>query len=116
MNIDHEHDEDGNCIPPENGFYATAEPVWKFSFWDVVGIGSAMIGGVFSVTGQGFALLSTQCQAMANWKRQTWDLRAAEAARREQVEAYEAHQREMAAELARITGFDADDETPQEGP
>lgn len=97
--IPHAHDEEGNCIPPEDGFYAQAEPVWKFSLWDVVGISTAAIGGLFSVTGQGFALLSTQCQAMANWKRQTWDIRAAEKARREQVAAFEAHQRQMAETL-----------------
>jgi hypothetical protein len=111
--IPHEHDDEGNCIPPEGAYMVVqSEPVWKFSLWDVAGVGIALVGGLFSVTGQGFALMSTQCQAMANWKRQTWDIRAAEAARREQVEAYEAHQREMAAELARITGLD----TPEEGP
>lgn len=101
-NIPHEHDEDGNCIPPENGFYAQALPTWKFSFWDVAGVALSISGGMASVAGQGLAYLARECAAMANWKRQNYELALAQRQREAEVEAYEANQRQMAEYLRGI--------------
>lgn len=88
---DHEHDDEGNCIPPQNGFYATALPTWKFSGWDVAGIALSGIGGLFSVVGQGMNLLARECAAMANWTRQNYELEQAQREHdRERAEAAEA--------------------------
>ncbi len=100
--IPHEHDEDGNCIPPENGFYAQELPTWRFSIWDVVGIGFFGIANVLTVTGNAFGLLSRECAAMANWTRQNHDLKVAEAQRKAADEAHLAHQRQMAETLRGI--------------
>lgn len=109
----HAHDAEGNCIEPggQGGFYAVELPTWKFSLWDVAGITTTGIAGLFTVTGQALNLLSREFSAMANWKRQTHDIRQAEAARREAVEAYEAHQREMAKALERLTGIAPEEES-----
>jgi hypothetical protein len=66
-------DETETC----EGYYEVSQPVWKFSFWDVTGITLAGVAGVFSVLGQAGHLMAQQCGAMANWKRQTWDLEEA---------------------------------------
>ena len=112
----HAHDEEGNCVEPggQDGYYAQALPTWKFSLWDVAGIAATGIAGLFTVTGQALNLLSRECAAMANWKRQSHDIQQAEAARREAVEAYEAHQREMAETLRALVEGPAT-ETPEEG-
>lgn len=84
--VPHEHDDEGNCIEPETGFYAIALPNWRFSLWDIAGIAATGVGGVFSVAGQALNLVARECSAMANWKRQEYDLQQAEAQRHEVAE------------------------------
>lgn len=90
---DHEHDEDGNCIEPEQVVYQL--PTWRFSLWDVAGIVLTTVGGFFGVTNQGLNLLARELTAMANWNRQNYDLRQAQ-------RQYAQHQQAMAADLARL--------------
>lgn len=94
---DHEHDEDGNCI------YLSELPAWRFSLWDMTGIALQVAGGVFSVVSQGFHLAARESAAMANYRRQNYDLRQAQKAR-------EAQQRAMSNDLrALIEGSGTDD-------
>jgi hypothetical protein len=74
----HEHDDEGNCIPSDNGLYPGGLPTWRFSTWDVVGIALTGVGGVFSVIGQAANLLARECSAMANFERAEFDQRRAE--------------------------------------
>lgn len=99
MNVPHEHDEDGNCIPPEGVvLYSQELPNWRFSLWDVAGITLHTAGGLLAnigaVLGTGLGLLARECAAMANNSRQTYDLREAQrlnqAARQEMSRATEA--------------------------
>lgn len=83
--IPHEHDDEGNCIPPENGFYAVGLPTWRFSPWDIVGITLTTAGGLFSVVGQGLNLAAREFAAAANYARQNYDLRQAAKAAEEQA-------------------------------
>lgn len=99
---DHAHDENGNCIPPQNGFYNQALPVWKFSMWDVAGLAVTAAAGIFGVLGQVGHMLARECAAQANFVRQNHDLRVAQ----EQAKAAQAWQaaerRAMAADLERL--------------
>ena len=74
-NASHEHDEDGNCIPPQG--YSV--PTWRFSAWDVAGIITTGVAGLFTVVGQAGNLLAREFAAMANWSRQNSELREAQA-------------------------------------
>lgn len=78
---DHEHDE--SC---------GGQPNWRFSLWDVAGITMFGIAGIFSALHQTGNLIARELEAMANYSRQSYDLRQA----RKQ---HEAHQAQMAAEL-----------------
>jgi len=75
---DHEHDGEGNCLPPSNDLYPGGLPTWRFSLWDIVGIAATGVGGVFSVAGQAANLFARECAAMANYSRQEFDLRRAQ--------------------------------------
>lgn len=101
---DHEHDDEGNCVPSSGTFYATELPAWKFSAWSVVGILATGAGAIFSVTGQVISqtanLLAREFEAQANWKRQSHDLTQAQ---RE----YDARQAEDAELLRRMVEGDA---------
>lgn len=99
MNIDHDHDGEGNCIPP-NGFYAQELPNWRFSLWDIAAIGISFVGSVAGSIGsiginfhQGCNLVSREFQAAANNSRQTFELKEAhrlnDAARRQMSEGLE---------------------------
>lgn len=77
----------------ETTMYQPEEPQWRFSWWDVAGIGIATTGGIFHIVGNGLTVLAQQCQAMANHTRACFDAEAeAEAeriARAEMAETYE---------------------------
>lgn len=75
---DHEHDDQGNCIPPESPLYPGGLPTWRFSPWDIAGIVLTGVGGVFSVAGQTANLLARECSAMANFNRAEFDQARAE--------------------------------------
>lgn len=92
--IDHEHDEEGNCIIPEQPI-----PSWRFSIWDVIGVTLTTAGGVFSVLGQGFTLMSREFAAMANYRRANYDAQRA-------ARAQEAESRSAAAELRALVDGD----------
>lgn len=95
FHVEHEWDEDGECsiaVTPEL-------PCWKFSLWDVAGIGLTTVGGFFSVMGQGLNLLARECQAAAQYSRQTYD-EAREAFEEERARA------EMAGALEGLVMFD----------
>jgi hypothetical protein len=82
VNIDHDHDDEGNCIPPQsNGFYAQELPTWRFSLWDVAGVAVSFVGSVAGSLGsiginfhQACNLISRECQAAANYSRQNYEL------------------------------------------
>lgn len=98
--IPHEHDDEGNCIPPEGvAFMQPQMPKWRWSWWDITGIAVATVGGIFSVLGQGCALVQRECAAMAEWTRENYDL-AVQAAQEE----YERGQ--MAEAYERMVGMD----------
>lgn len=88
---DHDHDENGNCIPPE----WMAPPAWRFSGWDIAGVAFHTAMGVSQAISGGFSLLAQECAAMANYSRREYD---AQQARRAQLEA----QRAMGADLRAI--------------
>lgn len=78
--IPHEHDAEGNCIPPEGGFPVVfTPPTWRFSMWDIAGIAFHTVSGVLQSLGSGTGLLAQECAAMANWTRQKQDLEQAQA-------------------------------------
>ena len=89
---DHEHDAEGNCLPPSDSLYPGGLPTWRFSLWDVVGIVATGLGGVLSVGGQALNLFARECSAMANYSRQEFDLRRAQ-------EEYDEHQTTIANDL-----------------
>ena len=91
-----EHDED--C---EYAIVSAPRMIWRFSTWDVLGIGLTTVGGLFSVVGQGLNLLANEAAAMANWKRQRFDVAEAQ-------KAYEDDQRRAAEELESILGLTED--------
>jgi hypothetical protein len=99
---DHEHDEQGNCIVPENGLYSQSLPVWQFSMWEMASIGAAVVGGLGGVLMHGANMLAREFAAKANFNRQNHDLKVA----REQARAARAYQEQerakMAAELERL--------------
>lgn len=88
--VEHDHDDDGNCVVP-----VYAVPCWRFSLWDIAGIGIATLGGFFTVVGQGSQLLAREFSAAANYARQNADLREAQAQ-------YEYHQQQMAENLREL--------------
>jgi hypothetical protein len=98
-NVEHDHDDEGNCILPEeeNPLYPNGLPTWRFSPWDIAGVLVITVGGLFTVIGQGSQLLAREFNAAANYAR-------ANAEYQEAKEAYEAHQRAMADDLRKIVG------------
>lgn len=70
----HEHDAEGNCIPPENGFYAQSVPTWKFSLWDVVGITLTGTGAAVNAFANMLGYIGRECTAQANYSRQNFEL------------------------------------------
>lgn len=90
----HEHDEEGNCIVPEQEL-----PNWRFSGWDVVGILIAGAAGMCTVSGQCLNLLSREFCAMANYSRQNFDVSEAQIER-------EAERASIAAELRALVEGD----------
>lgn len=95
MNEDHEHDEDGNCIEVQ-GFIL---PSWRFSMWDVAGIATTWVAGLFTVTGQAGNLLAREFSAAANYSRANADMREAH-------EIAERRKQEMAEELRTLVEGD----------
>lgn len=91
-------DDDENVT---EGFYEVEPPAWKFSLWDVAGIGLHTTAHILQGLAQGAALLAQECAASANRARKTWDLREEE---RKAAEARE----EMAADLARLVEGDGE--------
>lgn len=87
---DHAHDAEGNCLPPENGFYAQSLPTWKFSVWDVVGIVLTGTGGAVNAFANMLGYIGRECAAQANYSRQNFELAEAhrlnERARRQMAE------------------------------
>lgn len=87
-------------------------PCWRFSFWDVPGVGlwvaSSMAGGLSA----GLNRLATECQAMANYRRATWQEEEAQIARYRAVAEHEAHQRHLA---ETVMGFLRGEPTAEEG-
>lgn len=109
---DHEHDEEGNCIiPQDHPLHPGGLPTWRFSAWDAVGIFLTGVGGMFSVVGQAANLLARECNAMANWKRNRFDVA-------EEQELLEAQREAMALDYERLTGIDtlwlADEPRPED--
>lgn len=96
---DHEHDEHGNCILPENPLYPGGLATWRFSPWDIIGIGLTGVGGLFTVGGQACNLLAREFSAMANYSRQNYDLREAQAE-------WDANQAAVAEDLRRLVEGD----------
>lgn len=97
---DHEHDEDGNCIIPEDHpLFPGGLPTWHFSMWDVAGITLATASGVAAALSQGLQVMAREFNAMANWTRAEHEAEmewhSQEVARMEMAEAYE-----------RLTGMD----------
>lgn len=86
---DHEHDAEGNCIPP-NGLYAQSVPTWKFSLWDVVGITLTGTGAAVNAFANMLGYIGRECSAQANYSRQNFELAEArrlnEHARRQMAE------------------------------
>lgn len=64
---DHEHDEDDNCIVPDD--QQIYLPNWSFKVTDIVGISFAGAAGVLMSTAQMCQLLSREFQAAANYGR-----------------------------------------------
>ena len=95
----HEHDDEGNCLPPEgyqvqeHPLFPGGLPTWKWSPWDVAGVAATTTAGLFLTIGQGLNLLARECNAMANWTRRNYDLEAEwaaeQAAKAELAETYE---------------------------
>lgn len=88
MNIQHDHDEDGNCIEG-------TQPSWRFSMWDIIGVSTFAAGNVLGAIGAGLGLLAQEFCAAANYSRQEKDLREAQ-------RAYEAQQRAIGQDIAAI--------------
>lgn len=49
-------------------------PTWRFDIHDVLGIGSAMLGGIFQNIGAGFGMLSNEFYASARFRRRRAEL------------------------------------------
>lgn len=84
MNDDEEYEE-GEVEVVEVAY----EPVWRWSWLDVPGIALNAAAGVLCSLGQGAAMMSTQFQAAANYRRQTHELKESqrlEAAGRAEIE------------------------------
>ena len=94
--IPHEHDEDGNCIMPED--YEPPPPT-DFSPWEFVGIVATVASGFAQCAAQGLNMIATACWTHAKWKRNVLEA---------QYEAeWEAQQRaEMAEAYERMVGMD----------
>ena len=93
---EHEHDEE--CEAQQ----AYALPAWKWSNWELVGIGSAVLGGVLNSIAQGCNLLAREAAASANWSRHNYELEQAQAEEEERLERDALVRAEMADELRGI--------------
>src|SRR5690242_16885169 len=74
-------------------------PCWKFELWDMAGVMTTTVAGLFLTIGQGLNLAAREFSAMAQWRRQRFD-------QAEYQAAYEAQQRYLAEELERQVGLD----------
>jgi hypothetical protein len=87
---EHDHDEYGNCLIPNE---LLRGPVWRFSFWDVLGVAMHTVGGALHACSAGSHALAQEFAAMANWSRNRSEYReqeqAQQEARREMAQAYE---------------------------
>lgn len=91
---DHDHDEDGNCImPDDHPLFPGGLPTWRFSLWDIAGIAITTAGGAALAIGQGLQIMAREFNAMANWTRAQHEAKmewhSREAARAEMAETYE---------------------------
>lgn len=78
---------------------APGVPAWRFSVWDILGIGAITAGNAAGAVAQGFGMLSREFAAAANRSRINYDNR--EAARER-----EKARRAMARDLRGIVGFE----------
>lgn len=86
--IDHDHDDQGNCIPPQGDggdSYAQQQPNWRFSLWDIAAISTSFVGSVAGSIGSiginlntAMNMLAREFGAAANFSRQTKELEEAQ--------------------------------------
>jgi hypothetical protein len=91
-----DHEEEG--VP--------AFPAWKFSLWDVAGIGAATAGNICGALYTGFGMLSREFAAAANRSRANSD------ARQQRLEHERAQSQIAAALQSRL--FDGDPLPPED--
>jgi len=78
--VEHDHDEQ-----PSEGFYNIQQPCWRFSAWDMAGVGISLLGAVVgggmqyigSSIHQASGMIAREFAAAANYQRQTFDLEEA---------------------------------------
>lgn len=95
--MDHEHDDEGNCIVPEGSAYEP--PAWQFDWWNIAGMVLTMASGVHQVAAQGLNMMAQECWTHARWRKQ----------RREEIERWEhevAERQEMAEAYEKLVGMD----------
>lgn len=95
--MDHDHDEDGNCILPEGQSYEP--PVWKFDWWNIAGMVLTMASGVGQVAAQGLNMMAQECWTHARWRKEQRE-------REEEFLQEVAERQEMAEAYERLTGMD----------
>lgn len=61
----------------EHGMEGSPGPAWRFSCWDVLGIGAVTLGNVAGAIANGFGMLSREFAAAANRSRINYDNREA---------------------------------------
>lgn len=79
---------------------------WKFSLYDIVGVGFSTIGGVFNALAQGSGMMAREMIAAAAWSRDTYDAEQARAEWEEQQEYEEAARAQMAETYEALVGMD----------
>lgn len=97
----HEHDGEGNCLPPGVPGMESQEPPapTDFSSWEMLGIAATTLSGFAQSLAAGLNMFAQGCWGHAKWKRNVLE---------QQYEAeYEAQQRaEMAEAYERMVGMD----------
>lgn len=92
-------DETCECGEDHGMEGAPGIPVWRFSFWDVLGITAVTAGNALGAIANGCGMLSREFAAAANRSRINYDNR--EAARER-----EKARRAMARDLRGLVGFE----------
>lgn len=98
---DHEHDENGDCILPAE--YVQQPPNYALNPYGLLYNVTVLFGNIAGAVGNFFAMVSTDLAAANNDLQQ-----------RRQIAAWEAHQREEAEQLARMTSYvrEREEDTP----